>query len=108
MAHKVVQAGEIEARHGVFRPLTEPLGVAAFKVNQLEFPPGHEGPEHDHAGNGEEEVYVVVSGSGTLRIGDEEIAVEPGSYVFCSPDTRRQLKAGDDGLVFVGIGRAEG
>jgi len=45
-----------------------------------------EGPEHDHAANGEEEVYAVVGGSGTLLVDGEEVALQPGHFVFCSPD----------------------
>jgi quercetin dioxygenase-like cupin family protein len=57
-------------------------------------------------GDGQEEVYAVVAGSGTLRVEGEEISLEPGSYVFCSPEAKRQMKAGDEGLVYVGIGAA--
>jgi quercetin dioxygenase-like cupin family protein len=108
MAHSVVDASEIEASHGVFRGLSAPLGVGNFKVNRLELPPGAEGPEHDHAKDGEEEVYAVVGGSGTLLVDGEEIALRPGHFVFCSADARRQMRAGADGLVFIGIGATGG
>src|SRR5215813_8377129 len=104
MPHMVIDASDIEKQHGVFRGLSKPLGVGAFKVNRLELPPGAEGPEHDHAANGEEEVYAVVGGSGTVVVDGEEIAVQPGNFVFCSPDARRQMRAGDEGLVWIGIG----
>jgi quercetin dioxygenase-like cupin family protein len=107
VAHKVVHSGDVEAHNnGVFRPLTDPLGVGAFRVNQLELPAGAEGPEHDHAGDGQDEVYVVIAGGGTLLADGEEYALEPGHYVFCSPEVRRQMRAGDDGLTWVGIGAA--
>jgi hypothetical protein len=32
------------------------------------------------------------------------VPLRPGDFVFCSPDARRQMVAGDDGLVYVGIG----
>ena len=104
MTHKLVEASDVEAGHGVFRALSDPLGVRAFRINQLELPPGHEGPEHDHNGDGQEEVYAVISGWGTLLVDNEEISLKPGSYAFCSPESRRQIKAGDEGLVYVGIG----
>lgn len=104
MAHKLVEAGDVEAGHGVFRALSAPLGVRAFRINQLELPPGHQGPEHDHIGDGQEEVYAVISGDGTLRVDDEELSLKPGSYVYCSPESRRQIRAGAEGLVYVGIG----
>ncbi|HZQ88860.1 MAG TPA: cupin domain-containing protein [Gaiellaceae bacterium] len=106
MGAVVVHAGDVEARRGVFRALTDTLGVSGFRVNQLELAAGAEGPEHDHTGNGQEEVYAVVGGSGVLRLGDEEIALRPGHFVYCPPDVRRQMVAGDEGLVWIGIGSA--
>lgn len=107
MASKVIHASDVEASHGVFRPLTGPLGVAGFKVNQLELPAGAEGPEHDHAANGEEEVYAIVAGGGVLRIDGEEIPLRPGHFVYCAPESRRQMAAGDEGLTWIGIGSAD-
>ncbi|HZR92408.1 MAG TPA: cupin domain-containing protein [Gaiellaceae bacterium] len=106
MAYAVVDAQAIEALHGRFRPLSEPLGLTAFKVNRIELPAGAEGPEHDHAADGQEEVYAVVAGSGVLRVDGEEIALMPGHFVFCSPEARRQMVAGDQGLTWIGIGAA--
>jgi len=104
MAHEIVDATTVEARNGVFKPLRQALGVTAFGINQLEFPPGREGPEHDHSGDGQEEVYVVISGSGTIRVDGEEAELRPGHFVFLSPDARRQMVAGENGLTWVGIG----
>ncbi|MFZ1879109.1 MAG: cupin domain-containing protein [Gaiellaceae bacterium] len=104
MAHMVIDAADVESSNGVFRGLSAPLGVGNFKVNRLELQPGGEGPKHDHAANAEEEVYAVVGGSGTLLVDGEEIALRPGHFVFCSPDAERQMRAGDDGLVWIGIG----
>jgi quercetin dioxygenase-like cupin family protein len=104
MSYQVIHADEIEAQHGVFRPLSAPLGVGAFKVNRLELPAGAEGPEHDHGSDVEEEVYAIVAGGGTLRIDGEEVALRPGHFVFCSPEARRQMVAGPDGLAWIGIG----
>jgi quercetin dioxygenase-like cupin family protein len=104
MPHSVIDASEVEAQHGVFRPLTQSLGVSTFKVNRLELPAGAEGPVHDHAADGEEEVYAVVDGGGTLRVDGQEVAFSPGMFVFCSPEARRQMVAGDSGLTWIGIG----
>ena len=106
MPHSVISASDVEARHGRFRPLTEPLGVSSFRINQLEFPAGQGAPEHDHAGNGQEEVYAVIAGGGTLHVGGKEIPVTAGDFVYCSADTRRQMMAGPDGMTWIGIGSA--
>jgi quercetin dioxygenase-like cupin family protein len=108
MAHMVIDANDVEAQHGVFRGLSGPLGVGAFKVNRLELPAGGEGPEHDHNADSEEEVYAIVRGSGKLRVDGEEFDLRPGHFVFCSPDARRQMIAGADGLVWIGIGATSG
>lgn len=102
----VVLKDDVEASHGVFRALSDPLGVQGFRVNQLELAPGAEGPEHDHTGNGQEEVYAVIGGSGVLHLGAEEVALRPGHFVYCPPEVRRQMVAGDEGLVWIGIGSA--
>ena len=106
MGAVVVHAGDVEESHDVFRALTAPLGVNGLRVNQLELAPGTEGPEHDHAGNGQEEVYAVIAGGGVLRMGEEEVALRPGHFDYCPPEVRRQLVAGDEGLVWIGIGSA--
>jgi hypothetical protein len=67
MGAVVVHADDVESPNGVFRGLSGPLGVSGLRVNRLELPSGGEGPEHDHASNGQEEVYAVVAGSGTWR-----------------------------------------
>jgi quercetin dioxygenase-like cupin family protein len=103
-SHRVVHSGDVEAQHGVFRALTDQLGVAGFRINQLELAGGAEGPEHDHAANGQEEVYAVIGGGGTLRMDGEEIPLRPGHFVYCPPNARRQMVAGDDGLTWIGIG----
>jgi len=108
MGSHVIHTNDIEAKHGVFRPLTAELGVAGFKLNQLSLPAGKEGPEHDHAENGEEEVYAVIAGGGTLRLDGEEVELTPGHFVYCAPESRRQMIAGDEGLTWIGIGSAAG
>jgi quercetin dioxygenase-like cupin family protein len=104
MTHALVDAATVEAHHGVFKPLRQPLGVSAFGINELELQPGAEGPEHDHVKDGQEEVYVIVRGSGTIRVDGTEKELHPGVYVFLSPDARRQMVAGDSGLAWVGVG----
>ncbi|HKH11282.1 MAG TPA: dimethylsulfonioproprionate lyase family protein [Rubrobacter sp.] len=46
-------------------------------------PPGGALREHRHK---QEEVYLVLEGSGLVKVGDEELAVEAGSAVFIPGD----------------------
>ena len=108
MAHAIVDANEVEAQHGVFKPMRQHLGVQAFGINMLELPAGGQGPEHDHAGDGQEEVYVIIRGGGTIRVDGEDAELHPGHFVFLSPDAKRQMIAGGEGLAWVGIGSSPG
>lgn len=104
MPHTIVTASDIEPLHGVLRPLRQALGVTAFGINELALPPSAEGPEHDHAKDGQEEVYVVIRGGGTIRVDGTESELRPGQYVFLPANARRQMVAGNEGLAWVGVG----
>lgn len=106
MGYRLVNPEDIEAHHGVFRRLSEPLGVTAFAVNQIAIGPNGEGRAHDHAADGQEEVYVFTQGSGTLSVDGEDVPINAGQWVFVSPESHRQLRAGDHGLTWIGIGAA--
>jgi len=55
------------------------LGYSFFTV-----PPGKAAfPFHLH--NGNEEMIFILDGEGTLRLGKDEIAVSPGTFVACPP-----------------------
>ena len=52
------------------------------------------GHRHDEA----EEVYVIVRGSGLLKLDDEVIEVETLDAIRVAPDVTRAFEAGDEGL----------
>ena len=108
MAHRVVDASEVEARHGIFRPLSEPLGLSAFRVNRLELSAGASGPEHDHAGDGQEEVYVVTRGSADFEIDGQRVPIESGQMLRIEAACRRRLLPGPSGVTILAIGCAPG
>lgn len=56
-----------------------------------------------------EEMYVVVSGSGRFRAGDEVFDVGPRDVVYCPPQVMRGWTAGPDGMEMLAFGaHAEG
>ena len=61
---------------GVTRSENLTLGVASL-------PPGGALHEHRHT---QDEVYLVLEGSGLVRVGDEELTVGAGSAVFIPGD----------------------
>ncbi len=92
-----------------FHPAARSLGVTAWGMNVIEIEPGCSGyPEHDHARDGQEEVYVVLRGSATLAAGDERIALGPGTLVRVGPAQRRKFLPGEDGVTLLAIGATPG
>ena len=80
------------------------LGATAFGLNHFTLPPGVTGREHDEVASGQEEVMIVLSGSGVLRVDGEELELKPGRFVRIDPESTRVPVAGPDGLVFVTVG----
>jgi quercetin dioxygenase-like cupin family protein len=110
MGYSVVHVDEIEGAGpgGAVRFVRRELGVAAFGINWFELSPGAEGHEHDESGSGQEEVNVVVRGSGIWRVDGEEVPVREGSFLRFDPGTTRCPQAGPDGMTFIGIGARPG
>lgn len=110
MGYSVVHADELEGSGpgGAVRFVRRVLGVEAFGVNWFELPPGAEGREHDESASGQEEVAVVVRGSGFWRVGDEEVPARVGTFLRFDPEQTRCPVAGPDGMAFVGIGARRG
>lgn len=102
---------ELESHEGSGRFLfaRKSLGVSAFGINVERFPAGYaDYPEHDHAKDGQEEVYFVVEGSVTLHAGDESFDLTPGTFARVAPEQRRKLVPGDDGVTLLAIGGVSG
>ena len=99
-----VDSLEGEGPGGMVRKLRRAVGARAFGFNYFTIPPGVEGREHDHADANMEEVYVVVRGSGVMRIDGEDVELRPGRFLRVDPASTRVPVAGDDGLQFVTFG----
>jgi quercetin dioxygenase-like cupin family protein len=93
---------------GAVRFMRRELGVEAFGVNWFELPPNAEGREHDESGSGQEEVAVVVAGSGIWRVDGEDVAVATGTFLRFDPEATRRPVAGPDGMTFVAVGARRG
>jgi uncharacterized cupin superfamily protein len=89
---------------GAVRFVRRELGASAFGINHFTLPPGTTGREHDESESGQEEVMIVLEGSGVLRMEDGELELRPGRFVRIDPETTRVAIAGDEGLVIVTVG----
>jgi quercetin dioxygenase-like cupin family protein len=93
-----------EARFGRKHLDSEHLGVSYFR-----FGPGVRSPvAHSH--REQEEAYVVVGGSGRIRLDDEVHELRRWDAVRVSPEVVRAFEGGEDGLEVIAIGsdRPEG
>ena len=85
------------------------LGVTAWGMNLVRFPAGYEDyPEHDHAEDGQEEVYVPIEGSATLTAGGNSWELVPGTMARVGPGQTRKLVAGDAGVTVLVLGGTPG
>lgn len=75
------------------------LGLSAFGVNVIDMPPGYEHyPDHDHADDGQEEVYVVLDGSATMQAGEEQFELTPGTIARVGAGQSRKLVPGENSM----------
>jgi uncharacterized cupin superfamily protein len=92
-----------------FRSAGRELGVTAWGMNVLEIDAGCTAyPEHDHVKDGQEEVYVVLRGSGTLDAGDEQTVLAAGTLVRVGPSEKRKIVPGPEGIAVLAIGGTPG
>jgi quercetin dioxygenase-like cupin family protein len=68
MSYSVVDVGDIPTVWGTFKFVRHHLGARAFGLSQIDFPPGKVGSEHDARESRQEEVYLTLSGAGTLEV----------------------------------------
>ena len=83
MSWSVVNVEEIdgEGPGGAVRFVRRQLGVQAFGINWYELAPNVRGREHDEVDTGQEEVNVIIAGSGVYEIDGESVPVRAGSFL---------------------------
>jgi hypothetical protein len=98
---KVLRLEDLE-RRGRFIPVREHLGIHSFGINAITL--GEDGTlinDHDEAGSGQEEVYVVLDGTATFEIDGETVEAPAGTFVSVRPESRRKA-TGDATVLALG------
>lgn len=83
------------------------LGAEQTGVSHQRLKPGQRSPfghKHENA----EEVYVVLSGSGRMKLDDEIIEVGALDAIRVSPEVTRAFEAGSDGIEVLAVGAHHG
>lgn len=108
--YKCVRIDDIEAiAGGAFRRARSALGITSFGMQVVEMPPNATGyPEHDHAEDGTEEVYIALRGSGEIEIEGERVPLDADHMISVMPGTKRKVFPGADGLRMLAIGGVPG
>lgn len=108
--HTVKKIDEMEAVFGGgFKRARAELGVESFGMQIIDMPPNYENyPEHDHAQDGQEEVYVTLKGDGQIEIDGERFAIDPENVVRVGPGIKRKLLPGAGGIRVLVIGGVPG
>jgi len=91
-----------------FRKVRRGLGVTAFGVNAVVFPPGYEGFLHYH--DEQDELYFVHAGSAQVEVGGEVRELGAGGLVHVESSTPRKVSNASktDDLVVLVVGGKDG
>ena len=84
-----------------FRKVRAPLGVTAFGVNAIVYPPGFDGFAHYH--DTQDELYLVHRGKVRVEVEGETRDLEAGGLFHCESTTPRKLSNpfDEEAVVFV-------
>ena len=106
MSHAFSSLDELGDGYG-FRKIRQPLGVEAFGVNAIVYPPHYEGPEHYH--DTQDELYFVHQGRIRVDVEGESRELGPGGLFHCSSTTPRRISnAGDEEAIVFVVGGKDG
>jgi mannose-6-phosphate isomerase-like protein (cupin superfamily) len=91
-----------------FRKVRRALGITAFGVNAVVYPPGYEGFEHFH--ERQDELYFVHSGRARVEVGGETRELGAGGLVHVESTTPRKVSnaSEDEELVLLVVGGKDG
>lgn len=100
MSHAFSSLDELGDGPG-FRKVRQALGVTAFGVNAVVYPPGHDGFEHYH--DLQDELYFVHRGRVRVEVGGETHEVGEGGVFHVESTTPRKVSNpfDDEAVLFI-------
>ncbi len=104
MSHTTVNYEEVDAVAEAMHFLRGPLDCEQLGVTVVECPPDWDGKPHDHAEEGEEEVYLLLEGEATITVEGEDVSLSPGDALRVDPGASRQIHNGGTESRFVVAG----
>jgi mannose-6-phosphate isomerase-like protein (cupin superfamily) len=100
---------DLENYGGQFLYAGRGVGVTSWGMNVLRLPPNwRDYPDHDHAKEGQEEVYLVLEGDAVLHAGDETWSLTPGMLARVGAAQKRRIVPGAKGATILALGGTPG
>ena len=100
---------ELDNYGGQFLYAAKGVGVTAWGMNLLRLPPNWpDYPEHDHAEQDQEEVYVILDGKATLHADGESWEMKPGMLARVGSSQKRKFAPSQEGVTILAIGGTPG
>jgi uncharacterized cupin superfamily protein len=91
---------EMEGSGGAtWRLARKTLGAEAFGFNVVDIEAGGQIPAHDHTGDNQEEVFIILEGDGVIVTGDEEHEAPAGTFCRFAPEVSRTIRNESDAPV---------
>jgi len=108
--YAVKKIDDMEAVYlGAFKRARAELGVESFGLQVIDLPPDFENyPEHDHAEDGQEEVFMAIKGGGEIEIDGERFPLDPDHMARVAAGTKRKVWPGGEGMRMVIVGGVPG
>jgi mannose-6-phosphate isomerase-like protein (cupin superfamily) len=83
--------------------------IESFGMQVIDLPPNYENyPEHDHAEDGQEEVFIALRGGGEIEIAGERFPLDADHMARVASGTMRKVWPGADGLRLLALGGVPG
>jgi quercetin dioxygenase-like cupin family protein len=84
---------EMEGSGGAtWRLARKSLGAESFGFNVVDIEPGGQIPEHDHSGDNQEEVFIILDGQAKIVADGEELDAPAGTYCRYAPEVKRTIR----------------
>jgi uncharacterized cupin superfamily protein len=102
------EATRLDVRASIDRDLGRSAGSERTGLCHVEIAAGKQGAPH-HCHSAEEEIFVILEGGGTLRLGEERAPIRAGHVLGRPPGTgvAHSFRAGDEGMTYLAYGTRE-
>lgn len=79
-------------KNGKWSLVRKSLNIKSFGINMVTIPPGDTIPEHTEVDRDQEELFIILKGTGTMVIDGKEYDAPEGTYIRLDPELKRTVK----------------